>query len=74
MYPKSFSLAGWILPKLFILAAKGFSSVGNSVPKIALTILSQTGKKKKGGKKAFVFPEDSFNFLTVSLRILSQVT
>ena len=73
MYPKSFSLAGWILPKLFILAAKGFSSFGNPVPKIALTILSQTEKKKKG-KTAFVFPEDSFNFLTVSLRILSQVT
>ena len=63
MYPKSFSLGGWIQPKLFILAAKGFSSVGNFVPKIAFTILSQTEKKKKKGKKAFVSTEDNLIFL-----------
>lgn len=54
----------WIQPKLFILAAKGFSSVGNFVPRIALTILSQTGKKKKKKeKKAFVSTEDNLTFL-----------
>lgn len=66
--PSLFPLEGAFLPKLFILAAKGFPSVGNPVPKIAFLIFLYEAKKegvgweiKRGG-----FVSTRHNFLTIN--------